>query len=334
MASPLDKRLKNLSALKSTISNTTKTAESIDNQIRNKDIQNELSEMAIQMIPLDDIYSAPQQWNEWNRLPDDKMAELCQSIVTIGQQAPCILWEIDKEHVMSLYSETTDPYKFKGSKYMILSGHNRAYARKVISELESFQEDESYKFVPAVVYKEDLNNQFVEKAKQIIDDTNYMSREASQKEIMRAIIKKTELLKKQQSEGTRSINIAEEIGESLNLTKRTILRYNKLNEKLNKIILGHMFDEKISFKDALEIASYSDEVQAELLNHKDILFNKKRLKKFLSSTRSDMTLNEIEEYLVPEKQSNYVNVTVTVPKGKEDEFFKMVNEWKSSLENM
>ena len=98
-------------------------------QLLDEIINEELQAMRVIDVPICDIYSAPSKWNEWNRLPEDKILQLCQSIVEIGQQAPCILWKMDKAKVLSLYdSGEQDAYQFVGDKYMILSGHNRALA--------------------------------------------------------------------------------------------------------------------------------------------------------------------------------------------------------------
>ena len=73
-------------------------------QIADELIQEELNQKMILDIPLEDIYSAPSAWNEWNRLPEEKLIQLCQSLIEIGMQNPCIVWRIDKELVLSLYN--------------------------------------------------------------------------------------------------------------------------------------------------------------------------------------------------------------------------------------
>ena len=160
-------------------------------QLIDEIINEELQSMQIFDIPMEELYSAPAKWNEWNRLPEEKLIQLCQSIVEIGQQAPCIVWKIDKAKVLSLYdSGEPDAYGFVGEKYMILSGHNRAFCRRLIGGTVEHSDDEEYKVCPCIVYEEPISEEFIDKAKQIIDDTNYLSRDKTVKETMRAIVKK------------------------------------------------------------------------------------------------------------------------------------------------
>lgn len=303
----------------------------IRQQVSNDAIQNELNEMTIQRIPLSEIYSAPSQWNEWSKLDDEKMVDLSESILNLGQQFPCILWKIDKSAVESLYSSKEDEYGFKGSSYMILSGHNRAYARKLISETENYSEDIEYQTVPAFVYTDSYSLDFIKKAQAIIDDTNYISRDKTPREMMRAILKKYDEVDRYSKNGT----IADEIAKSLNITTRTVHRYTKLNKQLDKDILNILYNGKLSLRDALELCDYRPEVQEMLIkDHKNILTSSKLLKKFLTSTTPDMKLDEVVPYVITsDNEESFKKITVTIRKDLEDEFLCMVKEWKDKYEN-
>lgn len=316
---------------------TSKTSEMLQAdakpQLLDEIINEELQAMRVIDVPICDIYSAPSKWNEWNRLPEDKILQLCQSIVEIGQQAPCILWKMDKAKVLSLYdSGEQDAYQFVGDKYMILSGHNRAFARKLIGGTVEHSDDELYQVVPAIIYEEPISDDFIEKAKQIIDDTNYLSRENTPKEIMRAIAKK---YSQYSSNRKSSKYIAENIAKSLNLSARTVHRYDKVRDELNEQIRDNfLFENEISFNDALSLCDYSPEVQQYLFDHhKGIFKSKKELKKFLKNTTPDMTIPEIQnELVVVEKpKSPYQKITVSVPADKVEEFNAMFMEWKNNL---
>ena len=301
-------------------------------QIADELIQEELNKKMILDIPLEDIYSAPSAWNEWNRLPEEKLIQLCQSLVEIGMQNPCIVWRIDKELVLSLFNPgEEDAYGFQGDRYMILSGHNRAFATKLIAATVEHSDDEQFQSIPCFVYEDKLSDDFVEKAKQIIDDTNYLSRDKTTKETMRAIVKKY----KQYENGRcrQSENVAQKIADNLNISKRQVLNYSKVDKNLIRELQQHLFDEKISFNTAIELSNYSPEVQRYLSEyHKNIFTNKREMKNFLKTTTPDMTVQEIQEELQQEeKQVSFEKITVSVPADRVDEFNEMFAEWKKNI---
>ena len=65
-------------------------------------------------LPLTQLESAPDEWNFYDKLPPQKMAELIESIQTLGLLSPIIVWK-----------------RKESNKYMILSGHNRVRAFKM-----------------------------------------------------------------------------------------------------------------------------------------------------------------------------------------------------------
>lgn len=310
-----------------------KTAELLEKdakpQLIDEIINEELQSMTIVDISLNELYSAPAKWNEWNRLPEEKLIQLCQSIIEIGQQAPCIVWRIDKAKVLSLYdSGELDSYGFVGDRYMILSGHNRAFARKLIGATAEHSDDELYQVAPCIVYEEPISDEFIEKAKQIIDDTNYLSRDKTVKETMRAIVKKYKSF--DQGKKRHSQNVAENIAESLNMTKRQVLSYTRLNENLLPCFQQMLFDEKFSMNTAIELCKYPVDVQEYLYkNHNSIFTNKREIKNFLKNTTPDMTIEEIQQELkTEEKKTTYEKITISVPVDRLDEFNEMFAKWK------
>lgn len=300
-------------------------------QVIDEIIQEELNEKSITMISLEDLYSAPTEWNEWSKLPEEKLVQLCESIISIGIQNPCIVWKIDKRKVESLYdSNKEDSYGFTGSRYMILSGHNRASAAKLISEAEDYDNSEKFRSVPCFVYDDQKSEEFTEKVKQIIDDTNYLSRDKTTKEIMRAVQKK--YMSFENGKTRQKENVAKSIAKSLNIDESHVFRYKKVANNLIPELQELLFEETFSFNDAQKLSSYPRETQEHLFqNCKNILKNKRELKNFLKNTTKDMSISEIDEELKPsEKQVSYEKVTVTVPKDRLDEFNEMFEQWKKT----
>ena len=90
------------------------------------------------LVNIDDLYSAPDDWNFYDRLPAGKMQELIESIISIGLQEPVIVWKKDDS-----------------GKYMILSGHNRVHAYKILCEN---QDSEKYSKIHAVIKDKKLGS--------------------------------------------------------------------------------------------------------------------------------------------------------------------------------
>jgi ParB family chromosome partitioning protein len=317
---------------------TNKTSEMLQAEIKpqivDEIIQEELNQKMIVDISLDDIYSAPAAWNEWNRLPEDKLVQLCESLVEIGMQNPCVVWRIDKENVLSLYNPgEEDTYGFQGDKYMILSGHNRAFATKLIRATVEHSDDEEFQSIPCLVYEDKLSDEFVEKAKQIIDDTNYLSRDKTPKETMRAIQKK--YMQFENGKRRQTENVAQEIAKTLNISEQQVFNYNKVAKNLIQELQQVWFDNKISFNDAKSLSAYPLVVQEYLYQNQQSLFtNKRELKNFLKNTTTDMTVKEIQEELAPaEKKTSYEKITVSVPADRIQEFHEMFNKWKNQSTN-
>lgn len=303
-------------------------------QIIDELIQEELNSKMIIEVPLEEIYSAPAAWNEWNRLPEDKLIQLCQSLVEIGMQNPCVVWKINKETVLSLYNPgEEDTYGFVGDKYMVLSGHNRAFATKLIGATVEHSDDEEFQSIPCLVYEDKLSDDFVEKAKQIIDDTNYLSRDKTPKETMRAIQKKYQQFENGKRRQTE--NVAKEVAKTLNISEQQVFNYNKVAKNLIPELQQVWFDNKISFNDAKSLSAYPLGVQDYLYQNQQSLFtNKRELKNFLKNTTTDMTIKEIQEELAPtEKKVSYEKITVSVPAERVQEFHEMFNNWKNQSVN-
>lgn len=316
----------------------TKTGEMLQadakNMIADEMIQEELNRKQVIPVPIEDVYSAPSSWNEWARLPEDKIIQLCESIVEIGLQNPCVVWKIDKANVLSLYNPgEEDAYGFVGDKYMILSGHNRAFCTKLIGATVEHSDDEEYQSIPCFVYEEKLSDDFIEKAKQIIDDTNFLSRDKTPKETMRAIQKKYEQFENGKRRQTE--NVAKQVAKTLNISEKQVFNYNKVAKNLIPEIQQVWFDSKISFNDAQKISAYPLAVQNYLYQNNNTLFtNKRELKNFLKNTTSDMSIKEVQEELeTVEKKVSFEKITVSVPADRVEEFHEMFNKWKNQAVN-
>lgn len=313
--------------------------EALEKIVLDEKIAEQLSKKQIYDIPIEKLYSAPSDWNQWASIGEEKMFETAESIIKVGQLTPCIVWKIDKEDVKHFYQNIDgeiedDKYDFTGHEYMIISGHNRTYITRLLSEIDSFKDTEMFTTVPCIIYTDELTDDFQKIAKQIIDDSNWLSRNPSPKEIMGVIKRKYAQMSSNDGLRRRKNSIAQEIAKTLNLNDRTIYRYTKLNDDLIEPILDLMYNQKISLNDALTLSDLDKNIQYELYNnYADILVNKKKLKSLIKKVdiNKSTVWDEIEKNIVePEYSIPMEKITVRVPKNKIDELYDLVRQWKES----
>lgn len=293
-------------------------------------INNELNSKQIERIDISKIYSAPNQWNNWKSISDEKMVELMKSIIDVGQLQPCILWKVDKETMRNFYEKDeyeNDTYGFTGTEYMILVGHNRANARKTIALLDDYLDDEEYETVPSIVFDDDISTEFIEKVRNIIDDSNYLSRDKSPKEVMNVIRRKYIALN-DSNKIKNEKGITKKIAESLNLSERSVFRYLRLNDELVPDVLELVYSEKLSIRDALNISAYPEEIQQYVFdNYEYVLKNKKKTKWFLDNSTVDISESEIDNLLL-QTEEEYVKVMVTIPVKYKNKLIELTKQWR------
>ena len=211
------------------------------------------------LVDLNDLYSAPDEWNFYDRLPAGKMQELLESIVSIGLQEPVIVWKRDNS-----------------GKYMILSGHNRVHAYKI---LRDNQDAEKYSKIHAVIKESDLSE---EEAKEIIVDTNWVQRQLTTIQKARSINFKYRKLKKDSLERKLKFDINSIIADEYNITSRQLISYKCLGNLTEKV-QNAVDNDKLSIKAGVAISKLIPEDQDYIIDNYEISVLNKNYSKIKSS---------------------------------------------------
>lgn len=193
-------------------------------------------------INLEDLEPAPDSWNFF-QLPDEETFKLImKSIYYQGQLAPALVWKRDIV-----------------DRYMILGGHTRYTALKVLSEM--YPEEERFKKMRCHVYDD---KQLDEASAQFIIITNNMTQRAQEAPSIqvKSIVKAMELQKriKKETWGDIKGRSADIVSSMLNVSFAKVNRLYKLRllipAFLNLLDIG-----TISQKTAVKYADLSKEIQ-------------------------------------------------------------------------
>ena len=264
------------------------------------DVKNE----SVVSVEVDKLKDAPNNWNFYSKLDDDKFLELVDSINNNSLLHPIVVWQQNQD-------------------YMILSGHNRVRAYRKLYEITK---DEQYLKIPAIIKKHDEITEDI--AKEIIIDTNWIQRQLSTYEKTQSILQKYVKIKQSKNKGTKTRDV---IASHLGITGRMVQNYISLNN-LNPAFFEMLDDSKINIKQAIVIAKFEDYIQEEILKHKDsISFNIQLLKSALSIKNKDRVIEILSANDGLDEEENYIKVVYKIPKNKKSEFDKIYKDFIKNL---
>lgn len=237
--------------------------------IANSLINIEDAKESLSYVNLDDLVNAPTEWNFYGQLNHTKMMELIESIKEVGLQNAIVVWEVDNK------------------QYMILSGHNRSNAYRILRDTENY---EKYKKIPAIVKKKDELTQ--EKAEQIIIDTNWVQRELTPIQKSKSIIKKYYSLRK--TNGSKNGNLNKIIAKEYNISEKSLITYKSLVDLIPEF--QELIESgKLPIKTGMILSKYESIIQEFLYHNYDykILIKKQsRIQKHLTKEDLIKTLSE------------------------------------------
>lgn len=268
----------------------------------------------VKSIDVSELYSAPRSWNYFDKLSDDKMYELMDSISDNGLISPVIVWNIDRKEIFKDSNED-DMYGFFGEDYLILSGHNRVQA---YLNLYDASKKEKYINIPAFVF--DKLTEF--QAKNIIIDSNYTQRDLSTKEKAKSIIDKYHVYEK---EKIRKGKIAEFIADDLNISPRMVFNYKKLSTLIQPI-KEMVYKNELPLTAALKLTCLKETSQEWLYNENRDYIIPQVLNKLKPDSGKKDVERAIESYR-KSKEKNTKKITVEIPEWLEDEFKKHIKDW-------
>lgn len=246
------------------------------------------------LVDIDDLYSAPNDWNFYDRLPAGKMQELLESIVSIGLQEPVIVWKKDNS-----------------GKYMILSGHNRVHAYKI---LRDNQDSKKYAKIHAVIKDNDLTE---EEAKEIIVDTNWVQRQLTTIQKARSINFKYRKLKKDSLDKKLKFDINSIIADEYHITSRQLISYKCLSNLTEKA-QNAVDNDKLSIKAGVALSKLMPEDQDYIIdNYKISVLNKKysKIKSACNNENGKIDKDKLSSLLNEQELSS---ITIKVPSEYKD----------------
>ncbi|WP_294373586.1 ParB N-terminal domain-containing protein [uncultured Clostridium sp.] len=256
------------------------------------------------LVNLDDLYNAPDEWNFYDRLPAGKMQELIESIVSIGLQEPVIVWKKDNS-----------------GKYMILSGHNRVHAFKILRDNQDY---DKYAKIHAVIKENDLSE---EEAKEIIVDTNWVQRQLTTIQKARSINFKYRKLKKDSLDKKLKFNINSIIAEEYHITSRQLISYKCLGNLTDKAQLA-VDNDKLSIKAGVAISKLLPQDQNYIIDNYEISILNKKYSKIKSAYNLENGTIDKEKLSLLLNESELSSITIKVPNEYRDSLLAEIQKLK------
>lgn len=259
------------------------------------------NDTTVKLIGLELLEDAPTKWNFFTPLIDSRFQSMKNSIMEYGLFHPILVWEIKD-----------------GTKYMILSGHNR---KRAFEELFQDTGDNKYTKISAKVLRS--NKMSEQKARGIVSMANYAQINVNPTEKFKAlksifIYNQEELNIKKKADNYKLIE--ENTGKDLSTIKR-ILNLGRLIPELLDMVGG---DKPISLKAAQRLVTLNVEDQRWLYdNYKDKLNSKN-----VSKIRRLMERDTIKELFIEKEVKEVAGVNIFIPKSLEVDIKKLIKEWE------
>lgn len=261
----------------------------------------------VSLIDINKLDPAPNEWNFFPPVGDNKMIEMIGSIIENGLFNPIIVWEKDD------------------NRYMILSGHNRVQAYKnIISVLSEKDIDKAMSFekIPSIIYKKDEIDE--SKAKEIIIDTNYIQREDITKILPTIVKERMEIVRNR--EGFKG-NVSKVVAKELNLSTTKVVEDNSIATKIIDDFRNLYFDYKITRTSVLKLTPFSKEMQQWIYDtYKDEITSK-----MLMTLKKDDSKEDIsDKFKAVLDGPDTLTMRMEVPIELRDEVESLVNEFLKS----
>lgn len=255
-------------------------------------------------LELELLDAAPQEWNFYKPLAEDKMDELIESIEQKGLLHPIVVWERAAEY--------PEP-----ARYTILSGHNRVEAFRRLYEATG---DKKYAVIMAHVKK--LHEIDEEQAKEIVIDTNWVSRQLSAYEKSQSIIRKYMILGSKEKKAHAKTLRRDIIAKEYNITGRQVYNYRKLSELIEPF-QEMLKNQELGVKAGVKLTYFDADLQQWLYESfgEAVCDNKA-----INSLRAGMDKDELMNLFNPPAMEVSV-VKVEVPTELKEEFLKMAHKW-------
>lgn len=253
-------------------------------------------------LSLNDLYSAPEDWNFYGDISPTKMAELIESILSVGMLHPIIVWD--------------KPDRISGKKYMILSGHNRV---KAFNLLKSTDTNGDFSKIKAIIKNTTEIDENI--AKEIIIDTNWVQRELTTIQKAKSIAKKYTQIKNHSDTNNLKFNVNQIIANEYNISKRQIIQY-KILVNLIKPIQDIIDNGKLSIKAGVKIAKLDTDTQEYIYDN--LLKNSKYelINKHYSDIKEDMSKEDIIKLFENNMTAKMGKIMIQYPSKEDNNIYK------------
>lgn len=265
----------------------------------------------IEMLIIDDLTSAPADWNKFPDPSPEEYLRLKFSLMEEGIFSPIIVWD-------------------RGDDFIILSGHTRVRAYKEIRDTQDGNPMINYNKIPSIVYAKDEITE--EEARGIIIEANTLQRGDNTKVMPFVVQHRVNVLaKRKDKKGDTLYQAAKE----MNLSRTKIYEEKVFASEIEEDIVNLMYEGILTRKAALRFAridrSAQKTVYERLLKGKDRKYMiKNNIDERTKQLRKDMSFEEIKYFLSNDVVKGKVTVSVKVPAELEVEFLKMAKEWVKS----
>lgn len=175
-----------------------------------------------ELIALDKLQAAPDQWNFFPMPKPEQYALIFQSIYKYGLWHPCTVWEQEN------------------GSYMILGGHTRA---NVFRELYEITNDEKYHAIPCKVYKHDQITEPT--ARRIVILTNIAQRAKESSAVRIRCYSEMARLEKEESFYGSGVDVNTAVAKIFGVSRSAVFFFRKL-EKLIPELLDAYDERKIT----------------------------------------------------------------------------------------
>ena len=257
---------------------------------------------------------APDDWNRYPLLKDDqpeKYLELKMSIYDRGVESPIVLWK-------------------QGSRYMILSGHNRkSICEEIITECadEPGFDKEKFEMPRCIVYQEEELT--AADARAIIDDTNlYRDFSKLPNKVKIQITKdRMELYKNRRyAKGARIDQVAKDLG----MEKTSVYENLSIYEKVIPPFQELYYNGDLTRKSVLRFTPFDADTQYWIHDTYGDKITESRVRKIKKNMDREDLRNVFEASQIRQTK----RVSFTIPVEQVEEFQKLYERWTNGELNV
>lgn len=264
----------------------------------------------VETIPLEYLIPAPPELNIFSTLPKDKYKrlEMKFSIMNSGLFNPIIVWKQEQ-----------------GNNYMILSGHTRTEIYKEIhTEFTKYQSPDAihFKSIPAIVYQYDELD--MDKAYEIIIDTNYIQRASIDNRYMPMLVQhRTQIIQQQKDRQGKTLDI---VAKELRVGRTCVYENLLLATKVDDYLAAYFYSGILTKKNVIKFAAYDIKTQFKIYRQCSAYICNASVSKLNSKMNFEQIKATLIKYKLAENVPTEKAVSFKINSNYERQFKRAVNK--------